>query len=216
MNKVKITFLVFVLVSLLDIVGIIFTIPLMVYIFKPLIIFSLVFLYVFSLPKRLKWYVIALEFSFFGDVFLLFEGELFFILGLISFLLAHLLFIKIVIDRIEKNNLKTMLVSSFPFLIIFGLLMFTLLDSLNELLIPVIIYGLVISIFGTVALIDYIQTKSKTALFMLLGAVIFIISDTTLAINKFYSPSHFFEILVMVTYVLAQYFIFRSMVLSKK
>lgn len=216
MNKTKITFLFFVFVSLLDIVGIIFKIPMLVYIFKPLIIFSLIFLYVFSLPKRLKWYVIALELSFFGDVLLLFEGELFFIFGLISFLFAHLLFIKIVIDRIEKITLKSVLVPSFPFLVVFGLLIFTLKDSLNELLIPVIIYGMVISIFGAVALIDFLKTKSKLSLLMLIGAVIFIISDATLAINKFYSPSHFFEILVMTTYVLAQYFIFRSMVLVKK
>lgn len=216
MNKTKIAFLFFVFVSLLDIVGIIFKIPMLVYIFKPLIIFSLIFLYVFSLPKRLKWYVIALELSFFGDVLLLFEGELFFIFGLISFLFAHLLFIKIVIDRIEKITLKSVLVPSFPFLVVFGLLIFTLKDSLNELLIPVIIYGMVISIFGAVALIDFLKTKSKLSLLMLIGAVIFIISDATLAINKFYSPSHFFEILVMTTYVLAQYFIFRSMVLVKK
>lgn len=216
MNKTKVAFLFFVMASLLDIVGIIFSVPILVYIFKPLIIFSLLFLYVFSLPKRLKWYVIALEFSFFGDVLLVFEGELFFILGLISFLFVHLLFIKIVIDRIQKTNLKSVFVSSFPFLIVFVLLMFILKDSLNELLIPVIIYGLVISIFGAVTLIDFLKTKSKLALFMLIGAVIFIISDATLALNKFYSPSHFFEILVMVTYISAQYFIFKSMLLSKK
>jgi len=71
MNKTKVTFFVFVFVfvSILDIIGIIFEIPVLVYIFKPLIILSLLFLYVFSLPKRLKWYLIALEFLFFGDVF---------------------------------------------------------------------------------------------------------------------------------------------------
>lgn len=216
MNKIKIAFLFFIIASVLDIVGIIFKIPLLIYVFKPLIILSLLFLYVFSLHKRLKWYVIALEFSFFGDVLLLFNGELFFILGLISFLLAHILFIKIVIDRIQKAKLSIVLAASIPFLLIFGLLMTTLKDSLNQLLIPVIIYGLVISIFGTVALIDFLKTKSKLSLLMLIGAVVFIISDATLAINKFYSPAHLFEILVMVTYVLAQYFIFKSMLLVKK
>ena len=216
MDKIKVTLLVFVLVSILDIVGIIFKIPLMVYIFKPLIIFTLLFLYVFSLPKRLKWYVIALELSFFGDVLLMFNGELFFIAGLISFLLAHVLFIKIVIDRIEKIDLKTALISSIPFIIVAGLLVNTLKNSLNEMLIPVLIYGLVISAFGTVALIDYLKTKSKSALLMLVGAVIFIISDAILAINKFHPPAHSLEIGVMVTYILAQYSIFRSMILVKE
>ncbi|MDF1516475.1 MAG: lysoplasmalogenase family protein, partial [Lutibacter sp.] len=48
-------------------------------------------------------------------------------------------------------------------------------------------------------------------LIMLFGAVIFMISDSLLAINKFYNPAHILEIFVMITYVLSQYFIFRSM-----
>lgn len=214
MNKTKIAFLFFVMASILDIIGIIFKIPMLVYIFKPLIIFSLLFLYVFSLPKRLKWYVIALEFSFFGDVLLMFSGEVFFILGLVSFLLAHILFIKIVIYRIGKTKLNQVLAASIPFAIIFGLLINTLKDSLNEMLIPVVIYGLVISAFGTVSLIYFLKTKTKSSLLMLVGAVIFIISDATLAINKFHSPSHSLEIVVMTTYVIAQYFIFRSMIIK--
>lgn len=201
---------------MLDVVGIIFSIPLLIYIFKPLIIFSLLFLYVFSLPKRIKWYVIALEFSFFGDVLLLFSGELFFMAGLVSFLMAHLLFIKIVISRIKEVNLLKALFSVIPFLGVFGLLIFTLRDALHEMLWPVVIYGLTISTFGAVSLLDFLNTKSKKSLLMLSGAVVFMISDSLLAINKFYNPAHIFDVTVMITYVLAQYFIFRSMILETK
>ena len=213
-NKIKIAFFVFVLAATLDIIGIIFSIPMLVYIFKPLIIFSLLFLYVFSLPKRIKWYVIALEFSFFGDVLLLFSGELFFMGGLVSFLMAHLLFIKIVISRVKKVNFLKALFSAIPFLAVFGLLIFTLKDSLHEMLWPVIIYGLTIATFGAVSLFDFLNTKSKKSFLMLLGAIVFMISDSLLAINKFYNPAHILEVFVMVTYVLAQYLIFRSMILD--
>ncbi len=216
MNKIKIAFFVFVLASILDIVGIIFSIPLLIYIFKPLIIFSLLFLYVFSLPKRIKWYVIALEFSFFGDVLLLFSGELFFMGGLVSFLMAHFLFIKIVISRIKEVNFIKALISVLPFLAVFGLLIFTLKDSLNEMLWPVVIYGLTIATFGAVSFLDFLNTKSKKSLLMLFGAVVFMISDSLLAINKFYSPAHILEVFVMITYVLAQYLIFRSMILDSE
>jgi uncharacterized membrane protein YhhN len=215
-NKIKIAFFVFVLASILDIVGIIFSIPLLIYIFKPLIIFSLLFLYVFSLPKRIKWYVIALEFSFFGDVLLLFSGELFFMGGLVSFLMAHFLFIKIVISRIKEVNFIKALISVLPFLAVFGLLIFTIKDSLNEMLWPVVIYGLTIATFGAVSFLDFLNTKSKKSLLMLFGAVVFMISDSLLAINKFYSPAHILEVFVMITYVLAQYLIFRSMILDSE
>lgn len=202
------------LASMLDIVGILFSIPMLIYIFKPLIIFSLLFLYVFSLPKRIKWYVIALEFSFFGDVLLLFSGELFFMGGLVSFLMAHFLFIKIVISRIKEVNFLKALFSATPFLAVFGLLIFILKDSLHEMFAPVIIYGLTIATFGAVSFLYFLNTKSKKSLLMLFGAVIFMISDSLLAINKFYNPAHFLEVFVMITYVLAQYLIFRSMILD--
>lgn len=214
MDKIKVTFFVFVLASLMDIIGIIFSIPMFIYIFKPLIILSLLFLYVFSLPKRLKWYVMALELCFFGDVFLMFSGELFFMAGLVSFLIAHVLFIKIVLNRIQKTNLLQVISSAIPFLAVFSLLIFTLKDSLHEMLWPVIIYGLTIATFGTVSLIDFLDTKSKKSLLMLIGAIIFMVSDSVLAINKFYNPAHVLEVIVMATYVLAQYFIYRSMILE--
>ena len=211
MNKAKVTFFVFVFVSILNIIGIILEIPILIYIFKPFIILSLLFLYVFSLPKRLKWYVMALELSFFGDVFLLFTGKLFFIAGLVSFLIAHLLFIKIVVNRIKEVHFSKIIVSAIPFLAVFSLLIFTLKDSLHEMLWPVVIYGLTISTFGIVSLIDFLNTKSKMSMLMLFGAIIFMISDSLLAINKFYNPAHLHEVIIMATYIFAQYLIFRSM-----
>ena len=211
MDKIKVTLLVFVLVSILDITGIIFEIPILVFIFKPLILLSLLVLYVISVSKRNKWYVLALLFSFLGDVFLILKGEeLYFILGLISFLLAHILFIKIVFSWLYKSSTYKKIGASIPFLITFFGLIYLLKDSLNELLIPVIVYGFTISLFGVISLLNYLNTKTTKALFMFLGALVFIISDSILAINKFYEPAHIFEVIVMITYVLAQYFIYKS------
>jgi len=216
MDKIKLTFSLFLLASVMDLIGVILKIPLLIYIFKPLIIIALLFLYVFSLTKRLKWYVIALEFSFFGDVLLMFSGKLFFMAGLISFLMAHILFIKIVINRIQKTSILKGVIASIPFLIIFIGLIYFLKNSLNELWIPVIIYGITISTFGAVSLLDYLQSKTLKSIWMLVGAVVFICSDSLLAIHKFYSPNSVFEVLIMVTYIVAQYLIFKSMIISSK
>ena len=145
----------------------------------------------------------------------MFEGELYFIIGLISFLLAHLLFINIVIKEIKKNTIKIIIIAAFPFVIVFSLLIFRLKNSLGEMLFPVIIYGLTIATFGTVSLINFREKKSMKSIFMLFGAIIFMVSDSVLAINKFYEQAHIFEIIVMATYVLAQYFIYRAMILNK-
>ena len=215
MNKIKIAFVVFVLVSVIDIIGIIFKFPILVYAFKPLVLLSLLALYTYSVSNRNKWYILALVFSFLGDVFLLFEGQLFFMIGLVSFLIAHILFIKIILSWLTKSSLFNITVAFIPFLITFSGLIYVLKDSLNELLIPVIIYGITISIFGVVSLLNYLNTKTTKALWMFFGALVFIISDSILAIHKFYFSKEILGILVMATYIVAQYLIYRSMILKK-
>jgi len=216
MPKIKVAFFVFILVSLLDLIGVVFKIPSLVFIFKPLILLSLLTLYVVSVSKRNKMYIAALIFSFFGDVFLLFSGELYFIVGLVSFLIAHILFIKIVLNRIQKSSTVNIIISIISFLVLLFVLLSFLYSSLNELLIPVIIYGITITTFGVVSMLDYLNTKSKKSLLMLIGAIVFITSDSILAINKFYNPDEFLAISVMVTYIVAQYLIYRSMILDNK
>ena len=215
MKKLKIALVVFVLVSVLDIIGIVFKLHIVVYAFKPLILASLLVLYTFSVSKRNKWYLLALIFSLLGDVFLLFEGKLFFMIGLVSFLIAHILFIKIILGWLTKSSLYNVVGAFIPFLITFSGLIYVLKDSLNELLIPVIIYGITISMFGVVSLLNLLNTKTTKALWMFFGALVFITSDSILAINKFYFSKEIFEILVMVTYIVAQYLIYRSMILKK-
>ena len=208
----KIALFVFVLISVLDLIGIIFKIESLLYVFKPFIMLALLFLYTSSVSDINKWYSTALIFSFFGDVFLMYPGQFPFKIGLISFLIAHILFIRIVMQRIKKVSFLSILTAIIPFGIFLSLLIFTIKDNLDELLVPVIIYGFTISMFGVVSLINYVETKSAKSIWMLIGALLFMISDTLLAINKFYNPVHILEIFVMVTYILAQYFIFRSMV----
>ena len=105
------------------------------------------------------------------------------------------------------NRVPKRPISIIPFIILLGLLLFVLYPSLKELLIPVIVYGITIATFGVVSLLDYLNTKSTKSILMLVGAIIFIISDSILAINKFHTSTEFFLVMVMVSYVIAQYFI---------
>ena len=75
--------------------------------------------------------------------------------------------------------------------------------------IPVIIYAVTISFFGIVSLILYLKAKTKISLLLLVGVLTFIASDTILALNLFYKKQSFYPLLIMMTYVLAQYLICR-------
>jgi len=216
MNKIRVALSVFLLISIADIVGVIFKLPTIIFVFKPLIILSLITLYVLSVTKRNAWYISALFFSFLGDVFLLFTGELFFIAGLVSFLITHLLFIKIVISQVKKYSWLKVLFSIIPFLLVFSFLIYNLKEGLHEMLFPVIIYGLTISTFGAISFIDFLNTRSKKSLLMFSGALVFMLSDCVLAIDTYYLEDHINKILIMFAYILAQYLIYRSMILNSE
>lgn len=204
----KIFSIIFFTVSILDIIGISTNNNTLVYIFKPLIIPSLITLYAVSVEKKNKWYILALVFSFLGDVFLIDKDNLF-LFGIASFLMSQILYIKIIAGQLKATTLVQKLFAVSPFLIYITILMIILKPNLGEFLIPVIIYGITISIFGIVSLLNYISAKSKIALILLTGAILFILSDSMIALNKFHETESFYGVAIMITYVLAQYLIFR-------
>ena len=73
-------------------------------------------------------------------------------------------------------------------------------------------YGLTISTFGSAALLNYRGNKSTENLWLFIGALIFIGSDSLIALEKFYEPNELYGVAIMVTYILAQFLICKSMI----
>ncbi|MCF6213232.1 MAG: lysoplasmalogenase [Flavobacteriaceae bacterium] len=215
-RNLKVATALFVTAAVLDIIAIITQRDALRYFFKPMVLLSLALLYWLSSTSKNKWYLLALLGSFLGDVFLLSNGQLYFILGLGSFLLAHLFYIKIVIDTLDKPKLKIIILPIVIFLGFLLLLLSFLGSHTGNLLIPVGVYGFVISSFGAVSLVSYLNLKTKASLVLFIGALLFIFSDSTLAFNKFVNPTEILDLVVMSSYILAQYVIFRAVVLGEK
>ena len=201
----------FLLVSAADIYAIITHNKEIEMIAKPLITTSLVILYLVSVKKPNFWYVSALFFAFWGDVLLLFQDQ-FFIYGLASFLLAHVLLITVSSKFLNQVSIPNILLHSLPFVALLVGLIYTIYSGLGELLIPVIIYGIVISIFGVITFVIYTGKRSVENGWLFLGALTFIASDSTLAINKFYYSTELLGISIMITYIIAQYLICKAMI----
>lgn len=208
MNKI-IPLIAFVLFSLIDFYGIYLEKQLMVNFAKPMLMITL-FWYYYSNTKQLnKYFVLGLFFSFLGDLLLLGTGEVCFIFGLLFFLIAHVFYIIMVLRLIPARKPKNFIMASVPFLLLFLILMNILFVGLGSMKIPVIIYAMTISFFGIVSLLLYLETKTKISLILLVGVLLFISSDTILALNLFYKTQSFYPLLIMMSYVLAQYLICR-------
>jgi len=184
---------------------------------KPLLVLSLIGWLFFSLKQYggavYLFPLAALFFSLLGDILLLFEkaNPLFFIVGLISFLIAHVGYI-IIFNRIRtKNNISIKWWIIFIILCYYSILLSSLFPNLGQMKIPVVVYGAVISTMFFVAL-HLLYNKSNANMQIVMGAILFVVSDSILAFNKFYNNFSSASFLIMLTYAFAQYFIIKGII----
>jgi len=213
-NKLLLPSILFFIVSLAHIYGLLGN-NFIEFVTKPLIMVTLIILYLSGTKSFSFLYFFGMVFSLAGDVILEFDDS-FFTQGLVAFLLAHIFYIIVSSKFLPKVSIAKILVHSLPFLLIFGGLLYTIYPNLGALLIPVIVYGIVISTFGVVAFMVYTGDRKKENLWLFLGAFTFIASDSILALNKFHQSSEVLGISVMVTYVIAQYLICKAMIEKSK
>jgi uncharacterized membrane protein YhhN len=161
----------------------------------------------------------ALIMSTLGDVLLLFSDihQLFFISGLISFLIAHVIYIRLFL---KKLNARFSIIWAFSSLVFLGIYLFfflaTMWGNLKTMKIPVSIYALVISAMLFVVIQLVVSKTLRKGEYVLFGALLFVSSDSLLAWNMFYQEINHGSFWVMSTYLFAQLFIVYGWVNSKK
>ncbi len=159
--------------------------------------------------------ILALFCSFAGDVFLL--DDEYFIPGLGAFLVAHIAYI--IAYRHHRNEEGTDSIAglhrvrlAFPVILAGSGLVVVLYPALGSLKIPVIVYAAVICAMVLVSLFRYGRTSATSFWMVFLGAVLFMISDSFLAINKFLTPLPGAGFQVLLTYTAAQFLIVEGLV----
>jgi len=143
---------------------------------------------------------VGLLFSGCGDILLHIDGVAYFVQGLGAFLIAHLFYMAALIRRpaITRPRLPVLLAIG-----VYGVIMGVwLFPHLGDMLIPVAAYLFIILAMGVSAALG---TANHTL--VIVGAVLFILSDSLIAINRFLTPVPLSDLLIMTTYYLAQFFI---------
>jgi len=171
------------------------------YVLKPLTLLLIIALPLLEFREEYSTYayliIIGLVFSLLGDLFLLFP-EKYFTNGLYSFLAAHILYILAFNQGINTYCYALLL----PIIVYIFIVAKCLKPKLGGMKYPVFGYILVISIMLFSALnMDY---QFGQISFVGIGAILFAISDATLAFNKFYKKFSFAEPIILSTYFLAQ------------
>lgn len=152
---------------------------------------------------------ISLLFSSLGDMFLAYNDEKFFIQGLITFLISHLIYSFLFFSNFSYHSLSipSHIIISFIILTHAFFMLKILIPKLNHLKFPVLIYMTALIIMGFGAIYS---NYSNPLLF--LGALLFIISDSVLAIQKFLGNFRGANQIIWITYYIAQIFILLSFI----
>lgn len=168
---------------------------------KPLIVVSCLAIVAGGTASPTRgWILAGLGLSLGGDVALMLPGD-YFVTGLALFLVAHLCYIR-------AFTLNGWRVSPLPSLLVGGYLMLMvamLLPVLGPMRVPVALYATVISIMAWQALEQRAALETRATALVAFGAVMFVASDTALAINRFLAPLAMERLLIMGTYALAQW-----------
>jgi uncharacterized membrane protein YhhN len=156
----------------------------------------------------------GLFFSLIGDVALMFEhvDEFNFLLGLAAFLLAQVCYTLAFAHNVSTVGGPQGIPLSVPLALAFigyGVVFAKSIEPRLEedVVVPVLVYAATITVMGIAAALRYRRTYPRSFWMVLSGAIFFIASDSLLATDRFVRPIAHGDLLVMVTYALAQFLI---------
>lgn len=164
-----------------------------------------------------RWLLLALLFCWAGDVLLIFtyKNELYFLLGLGAFLAGHLAYIKTFLQSKEGKS-KAKIWWYAPILLYVLLFLSLLWNNLDDMLLPVSVYAIVIACMAGVALRRNGSTNASSFSAVMAGAILFVLSDSLIAWNKFQGVISNASLWIMLTYIMAQYLLVQGILWHKK
>ena len=156
----------------------------------------------------------SLIFSWGGDVALIYEGDLYFLLGMGLFLVAQALYAYLFRKSIQLT-LQWKWWYVIPVLLATAVLLSQVLPNAGTFRVPIAVYALAISIMAIMAIARHEKVAQDSFLWVLVGALSFVVSDSAIAWSQFVSPFPYADAFIMLTYTAAQVMIVRGVLLQK-
>jgi len=178
---------------------------------KPFILLSLLGYYCLASKPISLTVVLALLFSWLGDVLLIGPGVKWFTYGGIAFMVSHFFFVLSYLSGIYFLNFSFIyvVIISIFFISVVSIIFHFLKKYLpSKLFYPMYLYLLINGTMNSFALFRLLGNYSNANLITVIGAILFFISDSSLFFVRFkkdsIQKSHF---LVMLTYSLGEFLI---------
>ena len=148
--------------------------------------------------------IIAIVFSWLGDIFLIRKEEpKFFRLGLVAFLLSHVFYI-VTLALMTRGFHIPALVVSIAVALVAELLLPKIINPPKAMRGAVIVYGIVILAMCVYALQYMLSGLSPGSILLFAGSIVFVFSDTLMTYLSFGNKPKYFNAITMLPYIIAQ------------
>ena len=200
----------FIVASIGNVLGIVWTKP---FLMPLLLLWAVTIMYSQRLSGAWRvWLVVALCFSWLGDLALMGTGYTWFLAGIGAFAVAQISYIVMFRDIPGTNLVWAWKIALIPYLGFWVILNFLI--TPGDLRIPVFIYSALLIGMAISALNCALRLQSPWRFFPAFGAASFVFSDTLIAIKEF-NGIPVFSSVIMATYLVGQTLIVMGIVLGQ-
>ncbi|CAG4998724.1 hypothetical protein DYBT9275_02066 [Dyadobacter sp. CECT 9275] len=201
-------------ICLINITAELYDIKWLVYCSKPCIMMSLFFFLIYNSSSTERHtqnlFIAGMVFALLGDIFLMIRASGLFLPGLAAFLVMQWIYTSVFLRQsVSLFKEKFMLWYYIPFIGYATLLVYLLFPALPDQILKtgVAVYAASIATMAYAALLRRHGVSTKSFQMVFTGAILFVLSDSLIAINRFLTPVPLVSIWVMGTYATAQYLI---------
>ncbi|MFX1309654.1 MAG: lysoplasmalogenase [Promethearchaeota archaeon] len=188
-----------------------------IYITKPLLMPLLILFYIFGVFEataaitRIDWFiVVALIGGCAGDIFLMLKDQdKWFIFGMGAFLVNQIFYIIsffVSISNITNFNIWGIFLLG-PVILLLIFMVPRFINKTEDMKIPVLVYLVAILLMHIAAILRLAEFQGLPFILVYIGSISFIFSDATIAVNKWDTEVTHGRLIIMTTYVMAQFYI---------
>ncbi|WP_298223435.1 lysoplasmalogenase family protein [Flavobacterium sp.] len=211
----------YVFCSILAVIATIVDDDLMILLVKPAVIPAILYYYLTIKKTKINWFFISvLLLNFIGDTIVLLEIKDQTLIIMIPYFISYLLLLRFsILDLRKMRIIKSGILLA---ALIFGFLMYVLYelvqmfaDTNPELIVPVIVYGIVLGLFGCIAVYCYYAKITAFTFYLLMFVITSIVSDVFYMLFHFLFQIPFLNYFEFATQLVSYYFVVKYFVSRK-
>jgi uncharacterized membrane protein YhhN len=159
-----------------------------------------------GVDRVLRWLIVGIVAAWLGDLLLMGDGDLWFALGLVAFLVMQLCYLRAITAIPGPGLVRAWKIALIPYVLLWLGLNALVLPGAGDMRVPVVVYSTVIIVTALAALDLVLRVPRPLGWRVAFGALVFVVSDALIAMTAFgpLSAAPAWSGIIMATYVIAQ------------